>query len=173
MLESYIHFLSKNLLKILYKALIKSKLSYAITLWASAYKSDLHKFNVLNTHAVRCITFANRHTNLNTLYKKHKILKLNELQHYELGKHMFKLHNNETPLLLIGNYQLVRDRHNYNTRHSAKDNYVITLRHRKQDQNSFKYLGPKVWNSIPITIKNKTFVQFQKLYYDYLLENYT
>jgi len=86
---------------------------------------------------------------------------------------MFKLHNNETPLLLIGNYQLVRDRHNYNTRHSAKDNYVIPLRHRKQDQNSFMYLGPKFWNSIPITIKNKTFIQFQKLYYDYLLENYT
>jgi len=42
------HFLSKNLLKILYNALIKSKLSYAITLWAPAYKSDLHKFNVLN-----------------------------------------------------------------------------------------------------------------------------
>ena len=84
-----------------------------------------------------------------------------------------KLHNNETPLLLIGNYQLVRDRHNYNTRHSAKDNYVIPLRHRKQDQNTFMYLWPKVWNSIPITIKNKTFIQFQKLYYDYLLENYT
>jgi len=50
---------------------------------------------------------------------------------------MFKLHNNETPLLLIRNYQLVRDRHNYNTRHSAKDNYVIPLRHRNQDQNSF------------------------------------
>ena len=87
--------------------------------------------------------------------------------HYELGKHMFKLHNNETPLLLIGNYQLVRDGHNYNTRHSAKDNCVIPLRHRKQDENSFMYLGPKVWNSIPVTIKNKTFIQFQKLYYDY------
>jgi len=114
------HLLSENLLKILYNALIKSKLSYAITLRASAYKSHLHKLNVLNNRAVRCITFANRHTNLNTLYKKHKMLKLNELQHYELGKHMFKLHNNETSLLLIGNYQPVRDRHNYNKRHSAK-----------------------------------------------------
>jgi len=56
------HFLSNNLLKILYNALIKSKLSYAITLWASAYKSDLHKLNVLNNRAVRCITFASRHT---------------------------------------------------------------------------------------------------------------
>jgi len=84
---------------------------------------------------------------------------------------MFKLHNNETPLLLIGNYHLVRDRHNHNTRHSANDNYVIPLRHQKQEQNSFMYLGPKIWNSIPITLKNKTFIQFQKLYYDYLLEN--
>jgi len=82
--------------------------------------------------------------------------------------------------LLVGNYQLVRDRdflptcsHNYNARHSAKDNYLIPLRHRKQDQNSFRYFGPKMWNSIAITIKNKTFIQFQKLYYDYLLENYT
>jgi len=107
---------------------LNQKLSYAITLWASAYKSDLHKLNVLKNRAVRCITFANRHTNLNTLYKT-KILKRKELQHYELGKHMFKMHNNETPLLLIGNYQLVRDRHNYTTRHSAKDNYVIPLRH--------------------------------------------
>jgi len=86
---------------------------------------------------------------------------------------MFKLHNNKTPFLLIGNYQLVRDRHNYNIRHSAKDNYVIPFIHRKLGQNSFLYLGPKVWNSIPVIIKNKTFIQFQKLYYDYLLENYT
>ena len=35
------------------------------------------------------------------------------------------------------------------------------------------YLGPEIWNSIPIPIKNKTFIQFQKLYYEYLLENYT
>jgi len=49
-------YLSKNLLKILYNALIKSKLSYAITLWASAYKSDLHKLNILNNWAVCCIT---------------------------------------------------------------------------------------------------------------------
>jgi len=33
---------------------------------------------------------------------------------------MFKLHNNETPHLQIGNYQLVYDRHSYNTRQSAK-----------------------------------------------------
>jgi len=26
---------------------------------------------------------------------------------------------------------------------------------------------------MPITIKNITFIQFQKLYYDYLIENYT
>jgi len=64
-------------------------------------------------------------------------------------------------LLLIGNYQLVRDRHNYNTRHSAKDNNVIPLRHRKQDQNGFMYLGPKVWNSIPITIKTKHLSNFK------------
>ena len=76
---------------------------------------------------------------------------------------MFKLHNNETPLLLIRDYQLVRDRYYYYTTHSAKNNYVIPLRHRKQDQNSFMYLGPKVWNSIPITIKNKTFMRLQKL----------
>ena len=57
---------------------------------------------------------------------------------------MFKLHSNQTPLVLIGNYQLVRDKHNYSTRRSAKDNYAIPLRHRKQDQNIFMYLGPKV-----------------------------
>ena len=69
------HFLSKNLLKMLYNALIKSKLSYAITLWASAYKSDLHKLIVLNNCTVRFITFANRHTILNTLYKKTQNIK--------------------------------------------------------------------------------------------------
>jgi len=110
------------------------------------------------------------------LYKQHKILKLNELQHYELGKHTFKLHNNETPLLLIGNYQLVRDRRNYNTRHSAKDNYFIPFKKPKTRSKQFIYFiyfGLKIWNSIPITIKNKTFIQFQKLYYSYLLEYYT
>ena len=48
------------------------KCIYAVTLWASAYKSDLHKLNVLNNRAVRCTTFANRHTNLNTKNKNIK-----------------------------------------------------------------------------------------------------
>jgi len=53
---------------------------------------------------------------------------------------MFKLRNNETPLLHIARYQHVRDKHSqHNTRQSAKDNHLITLRHRKQDQNSFIY----------------------------------
>jgi len=51
-----------------------------------------------NTKVVRCITFANRYANVNILYKKHSILRLNELRHYGYGKHMSKLHNNQTSL---------------------------------------------------------------------------
>jgi len=52
------------------------------------------------------------------------------------------------------------------TRHSAKDNSWDT----ENKRNRFMYLEPKIWNSIPIAIKNKTFIQFQKLCYNHLLK---
>jgi len=90
-----------------------------------------------------------------------QLLQLNELQNYGLGKRMFKLHNNETPLFRIEKYQRIRDRNRCSTRLSAKHHYLIAVRQGKQDQNSFVYIGLKIWNSIPITITNKTFPQFQ------------
>lgn len=44
-----------------------------------------------------------------------------------------------------------------------KINFLIPLRHRNQGENNFMKMGPKIWNSIPMTVTNKTFLQFHNL----------
>jgi len=57
--------------------------------------------------------------------------------------------------LHIEKYQVIHETHSYNRRQSAKDNYLIPLRHLKQDQHNIMELGPKIWNSLPLTILKK------------------
>ena len=69
-------------------------------------------------------------------------------------------------------YRKVHVRGSHNTRQLAKDNCLIPLRHRKQDQNCFIYLGPNFRTPYQWLLKTKNCPN-SKVYHDYLWENYS
>ena len=61
-------YFSINNLKLVYHALIKSRLHYGIVLWGNANQSALKNLNTMHNRAIRHITMQPYRTRLNNLY---------------------------------------------------------------------------------------------------------
>ena len=77
---------SKEILLQLYHALIYPHLLYAIPIWGSTYKSYLHKISILQNKAVKINTQTKWNSSANSSYSNLKVLKLNKLYYYKVGK---------------------------------------------------------------------------------------
>ena len=86
-------YLSFNNLKLVYHALIKSRLQYGIVLWGNANQSTLKILNKMHNRAIRYISMQPYRTRLNKLYAFSKLLKINKLYQYSAMKFMFRLYN--------------------------------------------------------------------------------
>ena len=86
-------YLSINNLKLVYHALIKSRLQYGIVLWRNANQLALKNLNKMHDRAIRYITMQPYRTRLNNVYAFSKLLKVNELHRYSAIKFMFRLYN--------------------------------------------------------------------------------
>ena len=80
---------SFNNLKLVYHALIKSRLQYGIVLWGNANQSALKNFNKMHNRAIRYISIQPYRIRLNKLYALSKLLKVNELYQYSAMKFIF------------------------------------------------------------------------------------
>ena len=163
---------SKSILKMVYQALIKSKLQCGIVLWGNSNKSTLDRLNKLHNRALRCITGLPFRTSIVKLYKNAAVLQINELYKFEMLKYMNKLH---TTLRITnhseGNVSLVNSVHKYNTRQAHNKNFFVSNVLTSNCSNGLFVNGSKFWNQLPQTIKNEMRLrQFNKLVLDYLLQ---
>ena len=111
-------YLSFNNLKLVYHALIKSRLQYGIVLWGNANQSVLKNLNKMHNRAIRYISMQPYRTRLNKLYAFSLLLYINELYQYSAMKFMFRLYNDKE---FKDKIPLIDEIHAYNTR-----NQVIT-----------------------------------------------
>ena len=56
-------------------------------------------------------------------------------------------------------------------KHLALINYQFHFSKPKKTQRPIKYIGAKIWNSIPILIKHYSFQKFKKAYKEFLITN--
>ena len=81
----------------LYHALIYAHLLYAIPIWGFAYKPIIHKIFILQTKLVKIVPQTKWKSSANPSYTNLKVLKLNKLYHYEVGKIMHNLYHKQHP----------------------------------------------------------------------------
>ena len=103
--------LSFNYLKLVYHALIKSRLQYGIVLWGNANQSALKNLNIMHNRAIQYLSMQPYRTRLNKLYAFSKLLKVNELYQYSAIKFMFRLYNDRE---FKDKIPLVNEIHGYN-----------------------------------------------------------
>ena len=164
-------YVGENTMKLAYYSLIHPHLQYCISSWGAAAPSNLDPIVKLQKRIVRYICHQPARSHTNPLFIKTEILKLKEIFELQICKLMHKYRNNS---LNIGTNKTIKlsDKHNYNTRLASTSNYFMPQPRTNLGLTSFSYLGPKLWQGVPLELKNLNQSLFKCKYKQYLLNRY-
>lgn len=144
--------LSKSTKLSLYYTLIYPYLIYCNTIWSSTYVSNLKRLQILQKRIVRLLTSSSFLAHTAPLFKKLKILDINKINSFCTGIFMYSYHNKLLPPPFLNLFSTSNQFHNYNTRNA--DTYRSHACRTNIKQFTMLSRGPKLWNSLPDTVKN-------------------
>lgn len=156
-------FLEIPTLRLLYNSLILPYLQYCTIIWASTYKTHLNPILICQKKAVRILTYSPPLTHSLPLFKKLNLLTIYDIFKYQVSCFIYKHINNLLPQPIASFFNLNLETHHYFTRqrhnlHVTFHKYSFTLRSQ----------GPKIWNSIPLDLRNS----LKNFNYKWLLRDY-
>ena len=150
--------LSKHGLKNVYYAHIYSHMSYCIAVWGSMISCEL--LNKLRSQQNCCVRMIDAQIPVLEVYKKYKIMSLDNIIDLELCKLWYKLTNNCLPSNLLVSLKgdargkPLEKKHKYNTRNKNELNLpkVVNNKYHK----SFLFQGIKCYSVLPHNLKDCT-----------------
>ena len=159
----------------LYHTLIYPYLLYTIPTWGSAHKSYLHKISILQNQAVKIVTQTKWNSDANPSFTHFKVLKLNKLYQYEVGKIKNNLYHKQHPYNLNQNFTKTNVRHSRPT--SCSTSLTVTNPFMKSTRllQSFLYQGINETQNFLFshTIKNSSFSKFKSDSKQFFLQHLT
>jgi len=152
------HIFPQSTLLSLYYALIHSHFNYAIQIWGNS--NHLYKLITQQKRAIRAISNKPYLTHTEPLFKKTRILKLEDLYIQQTTSFMYELQNN-----LIPSFKNLKLRKEIKAMTTRQKNNVCTDRARTNFSSKLpKHNYPKIWNKCDINIrmaKSKTTLKKQ------------
>jgi len=145
------HLLSCKHLTTLYYSLIYPHLDYGITLWGSTHTTHIKQLTIMQKKVIRNISGANYNDHTDPLFRKLKIIKLNDLYEMNVAKYMYALSHRTLPIKLAQTIKNNQDVHEHNTRN--RFNPHILARRTNIACRSIQYRGPDIWYNISEEIK--------------------
>jgi hypothetical protein len=144
------HFLPINILKTIYDSLILPHLNYSITAWGNIRNQEIRRLRTLQKKAIRHISKSkyNSHT---PIFKKHKILTLDDLFLANCCKIYAKIGNTIHHPYFTEELQTNRITHNYTTRQTENIHYTNITK--LIEEQSLNYKISLAWNNLPPQIK--------------------
>ena len=131
----------------------------------------MNKLEVIHNRALRCLTYGNIYSKLNTLHIKSQLLKIEDIFKLELARYMYKINKGLIPEYMANNFILTSQVHNYGTRQQSKDNYFLPSTY--NPTKSIVFNGSKLYNCIPTNIKQYSLKTFSKKYTEIVISGYT
>ena len=159
-------------LKTLYYALVHPLLFYGIIIWGSTNNSYLTKLRSLQNKALKAIGHLGWRTSPKHLYRKFKILKLNDLYKIELSKFVYSYISKYTPKYFNDYFIEFKNANVHNARSSSRRNLILPLYATNRVQKSIKFQGAKLWNSLPFSLKQSSRRKFLKTHKELIFQNY-
>jgi hypothetical protein len=147
-----------------YNSLVSSHLNYALIAWGSANKTTLQPLRVLQNRAIRLITRASRFRRLDIDYLNLRILKLDDLHQLAVSKFMYFYHHNKLPDYFSNFFAVANVSHRYETRSRQKSasNFRPIDCNKVSTQRSIRFSGPKIWEKIPLSLRESRISVFKK-----------
>ena len=152
----------QDILLKLYYSLFYPHLSYCNRIWGSTYDLHLQPLFILQKKCVRIIAGAHYTAHTSPLFKKFNILNIFDVHKFIVGQAMYKM-------LSIGLF--ASGSHPHFTR--RREQISHSFQRLTVTQRSIDFEGPKIWNSIPASIRNlQSLCKFKSSYKRYLLSSY-
>ena len=84
------------------------------------------------------------------------LLNISAIYELEVGKFMAKLQNKQLPDYFNSLFSLTSSFYSYSTRSVANEKNFLNRSYLIKTERSIKIAGPKIWNNLPKTIKEKS-----------------
>ena len=155
-----------------YYTIVRSLLSYAITVWGRAPITYLNKLQVTQNKIVRHLFSASvPHTHTSDIYSKLKILKVCDIYKLELGKLMYMVRNTQRYPKMRGELDRLAWTHCFATR--STNTFRLPYARVNTDHNSTLFAAVSLWNDLPNYIKQcSTAYSSSRSFKDYILNTY-
>lgn len=136
------NYVSNDLLRTLYFALIHSRLSYGLEVYGGATNRILHPLEIIQKHFIRILSYKGKREPSLPLFKQLGILPLKYLFVYKVLKIFY---------VRSGNIGVTRM--HYQTRMSSQSFFIRPRVNKTIFSRCFVFLGPKIFNVLPKYIK--------------------
>ena len=153
-------FKTRNLLQVdvllcLYNALFLSFLQYGLIFWGQTYASYTEPIFRLQKKAVRAISFQPRMFPSLPIFKGLKLLKLSDIFELRLLTFVFDSINKTSPDCFHNFFLFSSSVHQYSTRQASHGDLYMTHQNTLHyGLKSIRYLGAKLWNTLPVELRN-------------------
>ena len=159
----------KNILRMLYNALIAPHLNYCLPIWGNSSDRNNHILFKLQKRAVRIISHSPYRAHTKPLFSRLHIFNIYEMFKFQVAIFMYSCHNNQLPVSLLECFRLNKSIHEHNTRSANNFHlpHVRTSLHKK----SLFFIGPQIWNQLPERIRiSQSLDVFKRRYKGYFFQ---
>lgn len=133
-------------------------------------ETQLNKLQIAQNRAMRVILQCNRFTKVEHMLQALQFMSVRQRLCYNVGVFIFKIINNMASVALNNKIEIVGMECGRQTRQAG--NLVVTFRRTRSAQKSLFYEGIKMYNSLPIEVKQcKKIVSFKRVLREYILNN--
>ena len=141
----------------------QSLLQYGITAWGSAYKTLLKKIETAQKILLKIALFKPYHFSTKETFASFQVLDIRQLYVRSVIIYMHK-------------YKKSTSNNNCNnifTRAYSRQDSSIPFMKFKLTQHCLLYIGPKLYNLLPVDIKNATMMRFKYLIKKWIISNHS
>ncbi len=147
--------LNTKSLNLVFHSLFLSHIRYGILCYGRADKSTLKPLQIILNNAIRCINFCKRRDkNILSLYNANNFLLIKDMFYLEVSKFMYQFHHNTLPQPFHPYFTKSNHVHHHHTRNQQTNLFIPRINNAKGSL-SISFLGSKLWNDIPSTIKSQ------------------
>ena len=166
------HYVNAATLSMLYYSLRYPFLTYAVVTWGNTYTTTLRPLIILQKRAVRLMTFSEFRAHSDPIFHDLGLLKLPDIIFLHNALFMYDFYSDCLPSVFNCFFLQVNRIHQYNTRLAAKRSYYLPRIRTNYGKFNIRYLGVKIWNSIPELFKSKPRSSFKKFLVDSFIDRY-
>ena len=157
------HFVPRQTMFSIYKALIAPYVNYGICSWGNAAKTHLQRVLVLQKRALRLINFSNPREHTVPFFLQIHSLPINFMFFERVCIMMHDIFNSQAPDNLNCLFRSLEDVHRYTTRSTSNKCIYVDGVRTESCRRSFRFMGAKIWNSLPVSIKSLNKFKFKTL----------